>query len=243
MSTSNSRPLTTAKYLFESLGNAVDADTFCKSIVHYLHPNHGAVAGFLTRLNKEAKIRWVGRYGYEIDAANVATLSVWDPSASSKAILTGTSIAIANPAVYEKNYGSRHLELPNGKGLLVLPLQHQGQAIGSLGIGFGKEIDESLLEDENFVVLAMGASAFLMNLGYRIESTSGDTEPLDDARITSRDIQILNLMDEGLTHYQIGRVLNLSESSIKQTASLLYRKLGVSKKLDAIDQAKLLRLI
>lgn len=243
MSTSNSKPLTTAKYLFESLGNSLDADTFCKSIVHHLHANHGSVASFLTRLDKEAKIRWVGRYGYNIDAANVSTLSVWDASASASAILSGKSLAIANPTVYEKDYGDRHLEHPNGHGLLVLPLQHQGQAIGSLGIGFAREIDDSLLLDEEFVVLGMGASAFIMNLGSRIEVTSGESELHEESRITSRDIQILSLMDEGLTHYEIGRVLNLSESTIKQTASLLYRKLGVAKKLDAIDQAKLLRLI
>ena len=243
MNSSTPKPLETAKYLFESLGNSIDADTFCKSIVHYLHIHHGVIACFLTRLDKEAKIRFVGRYGHDIDGSNVATVSVWDQSASSRAILSGQGQAINNPKTYEKSFGDRKLEHPNGKGLLVLPLNHQGQAIGSLGLGFSDEIDDSLLADDNFVFLTMGASAFLMNLGSRVDLNQGDTGILDDSHITSRDIQILNLMDEGLTHYEIGRVLNLSESTIKQTSSLLYKKLGVTKKLDAIDQAKSLRLI
>lgn len=236
-------PLATAKYLFETLGSSLDADTYCKSIVHYLHQNYGAIASFLTRLDKEAKIRWVGRYGYDTDASNVAAISVWDKSASAKAILSGKAVAIRNPIQYEASFGDHHLEHPSGFGFLALPLQHRGQAIGSMGISFSDEIDESILEDETFVILAIGASAYLMSQTTKSDLTAIDAEPIEDARITSRDIQILNLMNEGLTHYEIGRVLDLSESTIKQTSSYLYKKLGVTKKIDAIDQAKLLRLI
>lgn len=236
-------PLATAKYLFETLGNSTDADTYCKSIVHYLHEKYGAIASFLTRLDKEAKIRWVGRYGYDIDASNVATVSVWDKSASAKSILSGRPIAVPNAIHYEASFGDPQLEHSNGVGLLVIPLKHQGQAVGSMGISFMGEIDDTILSDETFVVLAIGASAYLMSLTHRSDPTAVEAEPMEDARITSRDIQILNLMNEGLTHYEIGRVLDLSESTIKQTSSYLYKKLGVTKKIDAIDQAKLLRLI
>jgi DNA-binding CsgD family transcriptional regulator len=236
-------PLATAKYLFETLGNAVDADTYCKSIVHYLHEKYGAIACFLTRLDKEAKIRWVGRYGYDIDSSNVAAVSVWDKSASAKSMLSGHPLVAANPLQFEALFGDPRLEHPNGVGFLSIPLKHQGQSIGSMGISFVAEISEDLIADETFEVLAIGASAYLLSLAARNDPVTIDGEPLEDARITSRDIQILNLMNEGLTHYEIGRVLDLSESTIKQTSSYLYKKLGVTKKIDAIDQAKLLRLI
>jgi DNA-binding CsgD family transcriptional regulator len=238
-----SEPLATAKYLFETLGNSIDADTYCKSIVHFMHEQFGAIASFLTRLDKEAKIRWLGRYGYETDALNVATLSVWENSASAKSILTGKTIAVANTKEYQHLFGDPQLEHPSGKGFLVIPLQHRGQAIGALGMSFARDISQEILDEPSFEILAIGASAYLMTLTNRNEPTAVDTEPLEDARITSRDIQILNLMNEGLTHYEIGRVLDLSESTIKQTSSYLYKKLGVTKKLDAIDQAKTLRLI
>ena len=236
-------PLATAKYLFEALGNSKNADTYCKSVVHYLHEKYGAIASFITRLDKEAKIRWIGRYGYEVDVANVATVSVWDKSASAKSILSGLPIAISNSRQYETAFGDPQLEHPKGVGLVVLPLMQRGQSVGSIGISFMTEVDESIVSDETFVVLAIGASAYLTSISNRTDTPSVETDTFEDERITSRDIQILNLMNEGLTHYEIGRVLDLSESTIKQTSSFLYKKLGVTKKIDAIDQAKLLRLI
>ncbi|WP_264890045.1 LuxR C-terminal-related transcriptional regulator [Rhodoluna sp. KAS3] len=238
-----SEPLATAKYLFESLGNSLDADTFCKGLVHYLHEGYGAIACFITRVDKEAKIRWVGRYGYEVDTANVAKISLWESSASAMAILSGSSLVIKSSDEYKAMFEVSQLEHSIGIGFLSIPLKHQGQAIGSLGISFASKISGDLAADETFDVLAVGASAYLTSLASRGDSGAGDLELLDDTQITSRDLQILTLMEEGLTHYEIGRVLNLSESSIKQTSSMLYKKLGVSKRSDAIDQAKLLRLI
>lgn len=240
---SSSDPLLLAKYFLENLSDAWDADNFCKDLVHRLHSNHGTVSCFLTKLDNEAKVRWVGRYGYDVDASDMAQVSVWEQSASARAILTGECVAIASPKEYERHFGEGRLELQNGIGLLAIPIKNQNKSIGSLGLGFAKEIDDSILDDKIFEIVAIGAGAFLRRLSPKKLDKSQNFDIPDATRITSRDSQILNLMSEGFTHSEIGRVLNLSESSIKQTASQLYKKLGESNKSDAIDQAKRLKLI
>ncbi|MEY4294224.1 MAG: Bacterial regulatory protein luxR family, partial [Actinomycetota bacterium] len=45
-------------------------------------------------------------------------------------------------------------------------------------------------------------------------------------------------MAEGKTNQQIGRKLNLSESTIKQESVRIFRKLGVPNRIDATDVAK-----
>ena len=236
-------PLATAKFLFAALASCLDGDNFCKSMVHHLHSNLGVTSSFLTKLDKEAQLRWVGRYGSGVDSSNSAKVSVWEKSASAQAIIGGLPVVIANSFDYESNFGDRTLEHPIGIGLMVWPLTHQNQTVGTLGIGFNVEIGQPLLDSETLQLVSLGATSFLMNADSRVALNKAEAETFDDDLITSRDIQILSLMEEGMTHYQIGRVLHLSESTIKQTSSLIYRKLAVNKKFEAIEQAKKLRLI
>lgn len=243
MGTSGTRPLGTAKYLFEILASSRDGDSFCKQIVHYLHATHGAIGCFLTRLDKSAHIRWIGRYGHGSDTSNVAALSIWDKSASAEAILSGLPNVYSQSNTFESKFQTKQLEHPNGNGLLVLPLKLQGQAAGSMGISFDGEISPDLANDENFEIVGLGAQTFLSYLTVNIPNNYVRKATGEDSEITSRDLEILNLLDQGLTHNEIGRKLNLSESTIKQTSAQLYKKLGVSKRLDAVDKGKLLRLI
>lgn len=243
MSTSRFKPIGTARYLFDVLANARDGDSFCKQIVHYLHASHGVIGCFLTRLDKAANIRWIGRYGHGNDTSNVAALSVWDKSASAEAILSGTPNIYSKASTFENKFETKPLEHPSGNGLLVMPLKLQGQAAGSMGISFAGEISEDLKDDENFEIVGLGAQAFLSYLTVNIPNNYVRKAAGEESEITTRDLEILNLLDQGLTHNEIGRRLNLSESTIKQTSSLLYKKLGVSKRLDAVDKGKFLRLI
>ncbi len=231
------------QFLLGTLGTLNSPDEFCKTLVHYLHESTGSTSAFITRLDKDANIRWLGRYGQNIDEFNISVLSVWDSSASGRAIVENKPFVVESATQYEELFGSRTLEHPSGDGLLVLPVKLKGQPAGAIGIGFDRQIDTSILSNPEFEFLALATALLLARARDTKPGSSLEDQDLEETAITQREISILQLIEEGLTHYEIGRVLNLSESTIKQTSSELYKKLGVNKKLDALEKAKALRLI
>ena len=60
---------------------------------------------------------------------------------------------------------------------------------------------------------------------------------------SEHEVQILKLLDEGMTMKQISEALFLSESTVKYHTVESYRKLGAKGKLDALRQARALKII
>lgn len=70
----------------------------------------------------------------------------------------------------------------------------------------------------------------------------------DDARIgelgiTPRELEILGLIAEGLSNREIGERLFVTEHTVKSHSSRLFQKLEVSRRTQAVQRAKDLRLI
>lgn len=55
--------------------------------------------------------------------------------------------------------------------------------------------------------------------------------------LTSREIQVLELMVEGLTNAQIAQRLSISRSTVKAHASNIFLKLGVASRTEAVSMA------
>lgn len=77
-----------------------------------------------------------------------------------------------------------------------------------------------------------------------------DGEPfvLDQAKqrelgITDRELEILGLIAQGLSSREIGERLFVSENTVKTHSSRLFDKLGVNRRLHAVQKGKELRLI
>lgn len=72
------------------------------------------------------------------------------------------------------------------------------------------------------------------------EKIAGDSglRPEESGDLSNRQLTILQQMAEGKTNQQIGRYMNLSESTIKQESVKIFRKLGVPNRIDATDVAK-----
>ncbi len=56
--------------------------------------------------------------------------------------------------------------------------------------------------------------------------------------ITPRHYEILLLRAHGLTPREVGRMLGISEATVKSHASAMYRRLGVSNYLEAVEEAQ-----
>lgn len=66
---------------------------------------------------------------------------------------------------------------------------------------------------------------------------------LKELGITSREHEILGLIAQGLSNREIGEALFVSENTVKTHSSRIFEKLGVSRRTQAVQKAKELRLI
>lgn len=70
-----------------------------------------------------------------------------------------------------------------------------------------------------------------------------DLSQLARLGITQREFEILRLIAEGLSNREIGERAFIAENTVKTHSSRLFDKLGVSRRVQAVQRARELRLI
>ena len=70
-----------------------------------------------------------------------------------------------------------------------------------------------------------------------------DARKLKELGITQREHEILGLIAEGLSNREIGERLFVSENTVKTHSSRLFDKLGVNRRVQAVQKARELGLI
>jgi DNA-binding CsgD family transcriptional regulator len=70
-----------------------------------------------------------------------------------------------------------------------------------------------------------------------------DARKLEELGITPREHEILGLIAEGLSNREIGERLFVSENTVKTHSSRLFGKLGVSRRVQAVQRGRELGLI
>ena len=70
-----------------------------------------------------------------------------------------------------------------------------------------------------------------------------DEEKLRELGITPRELEILHLIARGMSTREIAAALFVSENTVKTHASRLFSKLGVNRRIQAVETARALRLI
>lgn len=76
-----------------------------------------------------------------------------------------------------------------------------------------------------------------------LEEFELDEDNLGDLGITPRELEILGLIAEGLTNRQIATRLYVTESTVKTHAYRLFDKLGVRRRIQAVQKGRELGLI
>jgi two-component system, NarL family, response regulator LiaR len=90
------------------------------------------------------------------------------------------------------------------------------------------KVETIVVEKEVFV----RNSSFLLN-----------EQALNDLNLSKRELEVLQLMAEGLSNHEIAQRLYVSLSTIKTHSRNLFDKLGVARRTQAIDKAKKLFII
>jgi len=113
------------------------------------------------------------------------------------------------------------------------PIVTNGCLVG--GLGFTRDREAPAFNAQDLADL----SALCLHVSTRlatIESRSTRFNPLNGDRLTPREIQIAELVAQGLTNAQIGATLWITENSVKQALKRMFRKLEVSSRAQMVAQ-------
>ncbi len=237
-----------AKDLIISLGRAKTASDLCRNLVHVVLREFVAVASFICVLENDSTLVRIGQYGYAKTEQMPAPESFWQAGAITEAIQTNSRVTVESREQYALRFPGSSLQPAVGDAFVAIPFNHQGESIGALGIAFAGS-SNSLVALEGEWALMQVAAELVARLSppqlQRFEPQRGHAyaEESDLSALTERHLQILRLMAEGKTNAQIGRMLSLSESSIKQESVRIFRSLAVGSRQGAVANARQLGLI
>jgi DNA-binding CsgD family transcriptional regulator len=120
--------------------------------------------------------------------------------------------------------------------VMVGPIVHQGQLVGVIGLT--RTLGMSAFDTQNLLDL----SALCLHISnwvatVRSPNLSQQKSPspkFHTNRLTPRELQIAELVAQGLTSAKIGAKLWITENSVKQALKRMYRKLEVSSRAEMI---------
>ncbi len=120
--------------------------------------------------------------------------------------------------------------------VMLGPVISNGQLVG--GIAFTRHCDRPAFNADNLVDL----NALCLHLSSRLAVLRSETVAFGRRAdvLTSRELQIAELVAQGLTSSEIGSALWITENSVKQALKRMYKKLNVSSRAEMVAQVFLI---
>ncbi|WP_434684116.1 helix-turn-helix domain-containing protein [Pseudanabaena minima] len=110
------------------------------------------------------------------------------------------------------------------------PIVNSGQLVGA--VGCTREKAMTSFDTQNLADL----SAICLHVSAWIATNTSQRRSLSSDRLTSRELQIAELVALGRTNAQIGIELWITENSVKQALKRMFRKLEVSSRAEMVGQ-------
>ncbi len=193
---------------------ATSANDLCRSVVH------GGFTGVETHgchiyvLDHNSNLKQVAGYGLA-HADVVEELSAWDNSPAAECIR-------------QKDLVFKAATKETGRSLICIPFLKDSIPVGCVcltvsdGVNGVPEIPGLLT-----IVSKLGA-LYLESSGVKTSGRKDASSSTNGEDLTKRQIQILEMMSDGMSNVEIAREMLLSESSIRQETVRIYRALGVA---------------
>jgi DNA-binding CsgD family transcriptional regulator len=218
---------------FEAIESVVDAllksenaSEFCRALVHGAITGQSVQGCHIYLLDNSSHLSPVAGYGmaYETEKSEI---SAWDE--------TPLSMAIRQKSfVFEKPTNG---EQP----LVAVPLLRDSIPVGCLGLVLNDDARELPFAERLIPILSKLGTYCLTTMAF--SPAKGSNREANGEDLTSRQIQILDFMAEGLVNAEIAAKLMLSESTIRQETVRIYRALGVPNRSEAAKKGRALGLI
>lgn len=225
--TQSNQELEAVRVGIDLLSKSTNAHDLCRRIAHANFMDgfcHG-VSVYL--LNQRSALVQVAEYGVSNDFGG-GEITAWDDNVLSQAV---RSRKVATEAT-------------DSATLYALPIQHDDVITGVFVFNLSKKLPKPVFTDETVAMLSRLGGLFMETRGLSLRSNgatavaSNDDETISVQELTTRQIQIIKLIADGLTNAEIAKRVLLSESTVRQETIRIFRVLKCHNRAEAIVKAK-----
>jgi DNA-binding CsgD family transcriptional regulator len=209
---------------------AIASDSYeqlCQRIVHE-EITEGLISGaHLYSVDSNLDMELQVSYGKTTDQVQ-PVVSAWGTSPLSKCI-------VGKKMQFEAGKEASHL---------ALPLAKSSVPVGAMLLVMGPQMGTPPIS-EPVAHLLSKLGAFFVEVRPRLslQTRANGNGRHTPQQLSTRQIQIVQLIGAALTNGQIGKELSLSESTIRQETIKIYKSMGVSGRGEAVAAAKKLGLV
>jgi DNA-binding CsgD family transcriptional regulator len=209
---------------------AIASDSYeqlCQRIVHE-EITEGLISGaHLYSVDSNLDMELQVSYGKTTDQVQ-PVVSAWGTSPLSKCI-------VGKKMQFEAGKEASHL---------ALPLAKSSVPVGAMLLVMGPQMGTPPIS-EPVAHLLSKLGAFFVEVRPRLslQTRANGNGHHTPQQLSTRQIQIVQLIGAALTNGQIGKELSLSESTIRQETIKIYKAMGVSGRSEAVVAAKKLGLV
>ena len=203
---------------------------FCSKIVYSVLGNSGCVGATLFALGKDANLRVLGSFGYSGLANGVTSVQLFSRHQIADAVLNG-EVDYSQPS---DTHGDQVCSIS-------VRITNDGLPAGGMQLFFSAPTSEETIALCTIEAIAVAAEPFVSNnlrgqflAASKVRAHFGASGgEFAGQELSPRQTELLHQMAKGLTYAAIAAGMHLSESSIKQEASRIFRKLGVANRYEA----------
>ncbi len=208
------------------LSKSTNAHDLCRRVAHadFMDGFCHGVGVYL--LNQRSELVQVAEYGRGYDFGT-DTITAWDDNVLSKAVRSRKVVT----------------EVVGDATLYALPIQHDEVITGVFIFNLSKQLPSPVFSDEVVAMLSRLGGLFMETKGISLRvtgSVTGDSAdgPIAVQELTSRQVQIIHLIADGLTNAEIAKKVLLSESTVRQETIRIFRVLKCHNRSEAIVKAR-----
>jgi DNA-binding CsgD family transcriptional regulator len=219
--------LDAVKHAITVLSQSSNAQDLCRRIAHaeFMDGFCQGVAVYL--LDQRSYLVEVAAYGRSFDFGTTE-ISAWDDSLLARAIRSRKIV----------------VDTEAESTLFALPIELAGVTTGAFLFTLSAKVPSPIFTKETTSMLSSLGGLFMDNKGLSLRPTpaSGGLTPQDEVlpvqELTTRQVQIIHYMADGLTNAEIAKLVLLSESTVRQETIRIFRILKCHTRSEAIVKAR-----
>ncbi len=216
----------TVEQVLDALLKSENATEFCRAIVHSEITVTTVQGCQIFLLDNSSNLVTVAGYGlsYETERQEI---SAWDQNPLSECVRSKTYVFADAKSAPQP--------------VIAIPLLRDAIPVGCLALVLNDSVKALPIHERLIPLLAKLGAYCLTTMAFPQAKTMHRETNGED--LTSRQIEILAHMAEGLVNAEIATKLMLSESTIRQETVRIYRALGVPNRAEAAKKGRALGLI
>ena len=208
---------------------AEDGDDFCRRSINHLLGRLNARSMLAGTVEKDGRFHVQGSFGFTTTRPGRLSLKNWQNTEIETAIKTESPTQVSDSKVGSRSFLESELNLaPRHERCIVFPFSKFKLTIGATLISFDLDAAEEALKSPELNAAIWSSELYCST---RVESPKSANR-LFGQDLSQRQLEINRLCLEGKTNLQIARELHLSESSVKQELTRIFRKLGISSRTE-----------